>query len=134
MKNYINFSGNGSLNSTYYSIHPHFLQLTYRKMYHCNAGCDKYFERTNSYWCEMCDFDCCLDCFYKYKDLPINGFYPSFFPRIHNHLLQLVNRNYHCNAGCNCCFKKTNSFCCQMCDFDCCPNCLMKYEFTRSYY
>ena len=121
-----------SLNSTYYSIHPHVLNITYRNNYHCNAGCDRLFKLTNSYYCEICDFDCCLDCFYKYKNLPLNCCSPIFFPCIHNHLLQLINWNYHCNAGCDGHFTKTNSFCCSMCDFDCCPNCLMKYGFQRS--
>ena len=132
MNNFNNFIRCGSLNSTYYSIHPHILKLTFRKMWECNAGCGRQFFSANSYYCEMCDFDCCLDCFYKYKDMTLNGCSPIFLPSIHNHPLKLQNSDYYCNAGCGEIFTKTNSFCCSMCDFDCCPNCLMKYGFQRS--
>ena len=126
----------GSLNSIYPGIHPHTLFLTYRNDWHCNAGCDRAFKLTNSYCCGLCDFDCCLDCLNKFGCMPFNCYTPQFFPSVHNHSLQLVyrlNYTYHCNAGCDGIFKSTNSFYCQICDFDCCPNCLSKYGFIKFY-
>ncbi len=128
-----NFIRYGSPNGAFYSIHPHVLNLTYKKEFHCNGGCDKLHKLENSYYCQICDFDCCMNCLYKFKDLPINSCSPCFFPSIHIHPLQLKKRSYNCNVGCGGFYFYTNSFYCQICDFNCCPNCVMKHGFMRAF-
>ena len=122
----------GNLNSTYNSIHPHQLEIILAHNWHCDAGCNRVFKDANSYRCKFCYFDCCLDCFYKFRNMPLNGIDLNLFPSIHNHpLTLLVHKDFRCNAGCASSFTTTNSFCCQMCKFHCCPNCLLKYGFVK---
>ena len=133
MKLFSKFKKSTPSNSIYNSIHPHKLEIILRNSWHCDAGCNKYFKSTNSYCCEYCNFDCCMDCFYKFKDMPLNGVDLNKFPSIHKHPLTLINIDFYCNAGCSTSFTHTNSFTCQMCKFHCCPNCLLKYGFPKTH-
>ena len=45
-------------------IHPLMKVLTERPAYACN-NCRKIFEKVESYYCTVCDFDLCSECFHK---------------------------------------------------------------------
>ena len=67
----------GSNNSN--QIHHHPLEKVFRsKTFHCDGGCDSIFAKGEySYYCKICDFDCCVGCYNKTKENEIKN--PIFF-------------------------------------------------------
>ena len=50
------------------NIHKHKLTLLKRGFWICDP-CNKKYHRTISMYCEECDYDCCIDCYSKGKEL-----------------------------------------------------------------
>ena len=46
------------------SLHEHDLKPTVRKEWYCDI-CKKYYEKKLSYFCKICNFDVCYNCYYK---------------------------------------------------------------------
>ena len=47
------------------ACHPHPLTMKKRGMWKCDK-CSKSYNNKLSMFCIQCDFDCCIDCFYKH--------------------------------------------------------------------
>ena len=124
--NYYQGQGPNSYSNQTFNSSNHLHPLTYvpRNGYRCNGVCkSQYPPGACSYYCSLCDFDLCPNCFHFIESSsgqPQNNAYVNCHP----HPLKFVPRD---GFGCNLCqqmFPKGDcSYYCSMCDYDVCQFC-----------
>ena len=103
--------------------HSHPLYYTERNQgYQCKGECNEHFSPNSfSYYCNICDFDICPNC---YKNTNPN-YNTTFHSSNHKHPLKFLKREkYYCDGVCKRhFFSGAYSYYCSICDIDLCPTC-----------